>query len=73
MLKHDFSHLMSHSANDSFLFALHLAVGVLDKFPFSLAAQKKQSYYTKPVVTGLSCVSYTVSRKIHEGVRVGVI
>lgn len=25
---------MSHSANDSFLFAVHLAVGVLDNFPF---------------------------------------
>lgn len=34
MLKKDFSHLMSHSANDSFLFAVHLAVGVLDNFPF---------------------------------------
>lgn len=62
MLKCDFSHLMSHSANDSFLSAVHLAVGILDKFPFSLAAQKKQSYYTKAIVARLSCVPYTVSQ-----------
>ena len=73
MLKRDLSHLVSHTANDSFLSAVHLAVGVLDKFPFSLAAQKKQSDHTKAIVTRLSCVPYTVSQKVHEGVRVGVI
>lgn len=44
MLKHDLSHLTSHSTNDSFLSAVHFATGILDKFPLFLAAQKRQSY-----------------------------
>ena len=67
MLAKDFSHLMSHSANDSFLSAVHLAVGVLDKFPFFLAIQKRQSYYAEAIATGLPYAPYTVSQKSLQG------
>lgn len=48
MLKHDFSHLMSDSANDGVLSAVYLAVGVLDTFPFFLATQKDSPITLRP-------------------------
>ena len=57
----DFPHLMSYSVSDSFSSAVHLAAGILDTFPFFLATQKRQSYYTEAMVAGLPSAPYRMN------------
>lgn len=52
MLKHDFSHLMSDSANDGVLSAVNLAAGILDTFPFFPATQKDSNITVRPQLLG---------------------
>ena len=70
MLKHDFSHLISHSANGRYLSSVYLAAGILDTFFFFPGPAKRQSSYTEALVSGLPSVPYTVSGNLQA--RVGV-